>query len=298
MEYKLIELEDKPIFDEFFTKYPPKLCQYSFATFYSWNQGFFNYFYKIENNRLIIKAKDAYGEDVCIFKPIGEIHTAEELYEIILQEKVKTMTMFCEDCIKKLSEENLSKYFSLEFEPHHSDYYYLSYDLAELKGRKLSGKRNLVKQFKEAYFENGITTLPIHDLTKEDFENLIEQWCGQKNFNGDDPELMREIEALRRTLAHKDILKTDGLAIKIGNDLAGISVFEELNPETAVIHYEKCKNQYKGIYQFINQEAAKTLSLKYKYINRESDEGIDGLRHAKMSYQPINLEKAYLLTLK
>jgi len=52
---------------------------------------------------------------------------------------------------------------------------------------------------------------------------------------------------------------------------------------------------FDGIYQAINNEAAKTISSDYRYINRESDLGIRGLREAKKRYHPHHMEKIYFV---
>ena len=41
--------------------------------------------------------------------------------------------------------------------------------------------------------------------------------------------------------------------------------------------------------QIVNQETARALLPFGKYINREQDLGIEGLRHAKSSYAPVEL---------
>jgi hypothetical protein len=56
-----------------------------------------------------------------------------------------------------------------------------------------------------------------------------------------------------------------------------------------VVHYEKGSPDYDGIYKAINSETAKILQKDIKFINRESDMNLPGLRQAKMSYNPHHM---------
>ena len=84
-------------------------------------------------------------------------------------------------------------------------------------------------------------------------------------------------------------LKLSGIVMLIEDKIEAIAVYEKINPETAVVHYEKGSPDYDGIYKAINQETAKILQNKVKLINRESDMGISGLRKAKTSYRPHHM---------
>jgi len=69
-------------------------------------------------------------------------------------------------------------------------------------------------------------------------------------------------------------LGLSGLAIRVGERIGAIAIFEELNPETAVVHFEKGLPDCEGIYKAINAETARHLEGRYTYINRESDMGV------------------------
>jgi hypothetical protein len=59
-----------------------------------------------------------------------------------------------------------------------------------------------------------------------------------------------------------------------------------------LIHFEKGLPEYSGIYQAINQmflEHNRTYSL----VNREQDLGDEGLRQAKLSYNPTGFVRKY-----
>ncbi|HJJ93053.1 MAG TPA: phosphatidylglycerol lysyltransferase domain-containing protein, partial [Methanocorpusculum sp.] len=53
--------------------------------------------------------------------------------------------------------------------------------------------------------------------------------------------------------------------------------------------------QYPGIYKIINKETARNLLGKVKWINRESDMEVAGLREAKLRYHPEHFVKAYYI---
>jgi hypothetical protein len=59
------------------------------------------------------------------------------------------------------------------------------------------------------------------------------------------------------------------------------------------VHFEKALEEYKGVYQYINQRFALSLPEDLVYINREQDLGDPGLRQAKMTYRPCSFVKKY-----
>ena len=72
-----------------------------------------------------------------------------------------------------------------------------------------------------------------------------------------------------------------------------MSVYEKMNSDTVLIHYEKASPDFDEIYKAINNEAAKILEKDFKYINRESDMDIPGLMKAKKSYHPHHMVEVY-----
>ena len=65
-----------------------------------------------------------------------------------------------------------------------------------------------------------------------------------------------------------------------------------LSADTFDIHFEKALEEVDGAYPAINQGFASYLREKYpdlKYLDREDDMGLAGLRKAKLSYNPHHL---------
>ena len=86
-----------------------------------------------------------------------------------------------------------------------------------------------------------------------------------------------------------------GLMIRVDDRIAAISLFEPLNADTALVHFEKGLPDCEGIYKAINAETAAVLAKDFIYINRESDLGVMGLREAKMRYHPHHMVEVYSL---
>ena len=61
----------------------------------------------------------------------------------------------------------------------------------------------------------------------------------------------------------------------------------------AIIHIEKANPEIRGLYQFINQQFLINEFPDAVLVNREDDLGLEGLRKAKMSYNPVGFARKY-----
>ena len=89
-----------------------------------------------------------------------------------------------------------------------------------------------------------------------------------------------------------------GGVIKIDNKIAAFTLGEQINSNSVVIHIEKANTFYEGIYQAINQQFLCNEWNEMEFVNREEDLGIEGLRRAKMTYNPIRFVEKFEAVLK
>ncbi|MBQ5902636.1 MAG: DUF2156 domain-containing protein [Clostridia bacterium] len=63
--------------------------------------------------------------------------------------------------------------------------------------------------------------------------------------------------------------------------------------DTLFVHVEKGLIEFSGVYQVMVQKFAETYAGDVLFINREEDDGVEGLRKSKLSYHPIGLLNKY-----
>jgi hypothetical protein len=164
------------------------------------------------------------------------------------------------------------------------DYLYLRADLAELSGKKYHKKRNLVNQFLNLYSCEEKPFAP--ELIPQAME-ILEGWRKDKGEEGD-------YTATREALELFGSLNMKGSVYYIGGKPAAWCLGEAIaRGRIFTIHFEKARDEYKGIYQFVNQAFAASLPEYFTYINREQDLGDEGLRQAKMTYRPSGFVRKY-----
>jgi len=67
-----------------------------------------------------------------------------------------------------------------------------------------------------------------------------------------------------------------------------------ISRDTFDVNFEKAFADVQGAYPLVNREFARFIQTNHpeiRYLNREDDMGVEGLRKAKESYHPIFLEK-------
>ena len=284
-------LEDKPLIDGIFRRYPPELALYTVSTLLSWQHAF-SYGYRFDGKDLLLFSVTVNGEKQ-LLQPVGDFRAMGE--EIVLRGIRQSHLPVRISGVSHsfvLQYRDFCSHFTIALDPSMANYLYLASSLSSLSGKYYEKKRNLVSQARRLYRFEVIRLHPDYIQARlPELMGLADP--GSEESIG----LGQEMIALKYALEHFKALHLEGIAIETEGHPVALSIFEPLNPATAVIHFEKGDRRYKGIYQLVNQEAAKIISeAGYRYINREEDMGILSLRRAKMSYAPIAVLSSYVLT--
>ncbi len=179
-----------------------------------------------------------------------------------------------------------STYFRINFNRDDSDYLFKKEKIAEYPGRNLSAKRNLVKQFQDAY---AAEVVPYEKSRLDDALSILNAW--QSSFSGKETDFLPCLDGLKLA----DQLGLIGYLIYIDQKPAAL-ILGEVFSHTFVIHFAKALVEFKGIYPFLFKELANRISQQeINWLNWEQDLGQEGLRKSKLSYQPDQLASKYLI---
>ncbi len=169
--------------------------------------------------------------------------------------------------------------FSATFAEGDADYIYTVEKMSTLKGRNLSKKRNLLKQFLSLYDHDA---RPLTNDRLDDARSVLKDWLVTTEMKAEDTDYAPCLEALDR---YEELVLCGGIYYAEGEP-AGFVLGEELDPATFVLHFAKARTKFKGVYQYLFNNFATILPPKYKYLNLEQDLNKENLRVFKGSYSP------------
>ena len=180
--------------------------------------------------------------------------------------------------------------FSILEDRNNEDYLYERQTLAELKGKALHKKKTHVNNFEKNY------QFSVKPLTKDRVSQakaILQQW--ETDYQSEDS---TDYAICLKAL---DLIEKDyfcGFILYAENIPCAFALGEIINNNTTFcVHFEKALIEYKGVYQKMNQVTAECLDVSIRYINREQDLGLEGLRKAKLSYKPLCFIQKFAVTL-
>ena len=175
-----------------------------------------------------------------------------------------------------------------------SDYLYLSDDIVNLAGRKFSGQRNHINRFKR---ENPVWSFaPITANNLTEARDFIEKYS--REHLKDSAAYSEGNKKTLEALCNLDLYGAFGGMLYVNGAAVGVTLGETVG-DTLYIHAEKADTDYHGAYPMLMNQFAKMFAHDgIKYINREEDDGVEGLRISKLSYHPTALLDKYIVEIQ
>lgn len=291
LNFKRIDIKDKELLDGFLKKESGFIGEHNFADLFMW-QFEYDIRFALYDGFLYIKMTDPNEKKDFHLMPFGKRDGFIKALEVLAEEGKRKdgKLFFCS--VSKWQKEPAEAAFGSRIElipsVDFADYIYSSESLIELKGKKLHGKKNHLNRFKRD-FEGHWNYEDLDNFNAEEFYAFQLKWCSlhdPKEFEG-------ETKAVCALLENRKELGVKGGLIRVDGQVIAMTLGTEFNSEVFVVNIEKALPDINGGYQVINNEFARRNLSGYRYINREEDMGIEGLRRAKSSYCPEFMGEAY-----
>ena len=311
MNFKQIRPQDYKSLERYFKHQPHSLCTYSLSSILVWSNEQHTHHGAVVGDKtyedgetLIISVEfsdpEKQSQLILPISSTAKTHSPKELSRLAETAGVKKISFVPEDHIKKFGASSFEAFFEIIEDKKYDDYVYLQKDLAHLKGKNGAKKRNLIKQFEKKYASKNRTVIePITPENAAECLDFLNIWCKQRDCDADPKEDMAcEKEACEKALAHIDALAFRGILLRVDGIVSAFGIASTLTDDMGALHFEKAMASIKGLYQYFDRECARRLFKGLKYINKESDMGIEGLARAKKSYHPIMMVKSHDLIVK
>lgn len=287
-EFHPVSLEKQNKYNHFLSLCPQKASDYSFVNIWGWSLEYGLEWCFLSDHVLLRQTKP----EIMYWAPVGD-------WKVMNWTDIRNSLPSNSWCIRipeslKIIWEQQLPGITVQECREHWDYIYSVPELIELKGRKFHKKKNLVNQFMR---ENDFEFVALDEKTVECALALQTEWFLWRNTEND-----QTLEAENRAIIKvmHDWSRLDHLiggGLLVGGKMIAYTVAEALDEATVVIHFEKGCPQFKGVYQAINQIFLDQCCQDFKYVNREQDLGDEGLRKAKLSYNPVEFLQKYSVCL-
>ncbi|HNW45706.1 MAG TPA: phosphatidylglycerol lysyltransferase domain-containing protein [Elusimicrobiales bacterium] len=278
------------------------LCEYSLASVIIWNHCQYDVAWKTDGDLLLLAETDlkppaARRLLMPLPAPLRAVAPAE--LAAVSARNRRDPFYYIPGCYVEPNRAALEKLFTIAEQPGFMDYIYGTRDLAELAGHKYSKKRNLIAQFrKNTAALRKVEVQPITAKNSGLCLSVLDRWSHDPEAGARLEMLNCERKAIIAALNNLAPLGLLGVLVQIDGEVCGFALGSRLSRDTFVLNFEKALDNFKGLYQFLDNELAKSLPANYVFINKESDLELPGLAKAKESYYPVRKERSYTLTLK
>jgi len=296
LDFNKIRLSDKPIYEKHLANSGIRGCEYSFANLYLWGRQTIA---ELDSGIAFFSQFDR--RSVYPF-PLAEDKKAA-LDAIIADSQARgipcRITGVRPDD-RKVIETLYPDRFRFHCDEGSFDYVYDINDLADLAGKKYHAKRNHLNRFKEEFPD--YTVEPITEENKHLAIRLVNDWYDTRTAESPNVDFHMERAALDKAFRDFEALEMYGLMLVYNGEALAMTFGSKLSKDTLDVHFEKAKLGINGAYAAINYEFARYIREKLsdiKYLDREEDMGLEGLRKAKRSYYPHHMiEKCWACLLE
>ena len=284
-------MDDKSLISRYLAINKFMNSEYNFTTIMAW-QFVYETEYTIANDCLLLKGTSE-GTTYFYF-PLGEVkNVGAALYTLIEHCKKMGMPLMLVNVSEGMSDIldsiGMSDMFSWEERRDAADYIYNRQRLITLSGKKLHGKKNHLNFFNNN-FESRL--VPIDESNIQDCEKMLKAEISQRSTRPHE-----EMNATFMALRYRQEFELTGRAMYADDKLAGV-ILAEIHHGVAIIQIAKSDISFRGASVALFQKFLMDNFEECTHVNMMEDLGLEGLRRAKLSYDPENLIEKRIFHLK
>ena len=287
------EIGDRQWVEERFRASGNQGCEYSFSTLFLWS-GAYQQQVAPMDGFVLERLRGKLGAGYLFPAGSGPLEPVLSALEKDAAERGEPCRFFC---VTPKQAERLEQLrpgqYAFQSDRDGWDYLYALDRLAGLGGKKLHGKRNHIRRFEESHPDWQVEQITMDNLA-ECAEMDLEWNRRYRSLDaaGEEAEArtrLDESHAMSRAFAHYEALGMDGLLLRTGGKVVAFTMGSPISADTFDVHFEKAYGEIQGAYPMINREFARWLQANrpgVRWLNREDDMGLEGLRKSKESYYP------------
>ena len=262
-------------------------------------EEFYNTHYYLNDKYMVnvITSKDLTAPMMPLCKEEDIPEVFEELKYHFNQELGKPFNMFLLDSVflnaLKTSIPGFEDEFKIVDSRDNYDYIYDADKLRTLSGKAYHKKKNHLNSFLKNY-EGRYEFKKLCCTDVDEIQQFHDRWLDDRNYEDRHNSIKSEENGVHRLFKYCGIIDCEIGGVFIDGKLEAYTIGSYAPEiECAFIHIEKANIAIPGLYNFINQQFLINSFPDAKFVNREDDLGQEGLRKAKLSYQPIRMETKY-----
>lgn len=307
LTFRPIQIEDQIIIDKFIAKCPTHQSDYSLATLILWTE--------LDDIKICVTEKALYltgciDESFACFSPLCDISYYSEAFNELREycksiDKILAVWYCTRPQIAALLESGgfsqderdgflkrprfKTKELCVKNDRNQAEYCYYPDNLINLEGKKYHNKKNRLSLFHRTYDGR----YEIRSMTDEDCEGisrLIIDWNKMRGYDYHD-----ELNRLKTIIDNRAVLGVEFHLLIIDGNIAGMTMFQKLKNNVGVVSFEKCNSEHLQGFSVLNWYEACVLK-DCVVVNRQEDMGIEGLRRAKMSFNPDEMVEKFKVT--
>ena len=285
--FQRLALAQKEEYDSILLSCPPRGCEASFANKFLWGCQQVAFFHGCVAYFSHFNGRSVYPY------PIGSGDRRAVIEAVIADAKERGIPCRITG-MTDADREELEGWFPGRFHFKTSrdefDYVYAIDDLADLRGRKFQKKRNHFNRFRAEHPDYEVRELNACNMHQA--LHMVDDWYRTRMKADPEGDYLLENVAMARAFRNYNGLKLEGIMLLDGGEVLAVTMGSRMGPDTYDIHFEKAREDVDGAYNAVNCEFARYLRLKHPelaFLNREDDMGLEGLRRAKLSYNPHHL---------